>query len=288
MKNEKKISGSMWALLFFVSLRVIGSLAFTVIWFMSNVYSGLFMSVFFLLYLFSLIGLIKRYNWAFLLIIGICVIDIAFIGSSYEEVYIGGAIFVDILLIILAFNTYKQSGQKITRNQWVIFSSIVAVIFCCVLFYSFGLKSSTESNYTPEILPPTYEEPIIIPPTITVPTWSLYENKTVTVESESYYVYPIILAENQSIRFTVKTISDGVINTVLFNSTEYEKLTKATGEVYVYYFVESYSSGVRETDFWMRIPHNDTYYFIISTMPILRGQATYDHPVELILTVYYS
>lgn len=286
----------MWALLFFVSLRVIGSLAFAVISFMNNVDSGFFMSIFFLLYLFGLIGLIKRYNWAFLLIIGISVIDIAFIRFSYEEGYYynGGAIFVDILLIILAFSAYKQSGQKITRKQWVIFSSIVAAIFFTVLFISFGFKSSTESNYTPEMLPsiiPNFT-PIEIPEyenkTITIPIWSLYENKTITIQGESYYVYPITLVENQSIRFKVNVISEGVINTALFNSTEYEKLTKSTGEVYVYYFVDSYSSGVRETDFWIQIPRNDTYYFIISTMPILRGQATYDYPVELILTVYYS
>lgn len=116
----------------------------------------------------------------------------------------------------------------------------------------------------------------------------LIDNKTLKIEGRSYYVYPIFLRENQTVRFVIKTITNtnGFFNTLMLNSAEYNKLISSATNVYILYYLQSYTSGVRNADLWITVDKDDTYYFIISTLPIIRGQVGYDFPIDVVLTVY--
>jgi hypothetical protein len=85
----------------------------------------------------------------------------------------------------------------------------------------------------------------------------------------------------------LNSTNDGIFNTALLNSSEYEKLTRWEGGI-VYYYVGSYTSGVKKADIKLTVDNNDTYYFIVSTTPIFKDQATYDYPTDVVLTVYIS
>lgn len=117
---------------------------------------------------------------------------------------------------------------------------------------------------------------------------TLLENKSITVPSQSYYVYPINLSENQTARFVLNVVGYGVFNTVMLNSGNYSLLTKSQFSGTVYYFTDTYESGVKSADVSVEVPYGNTFYFLISTMPILQGQATYDNPVDLNMLVYIS
>lgn len=183
---------------------------------------------------------------------------------------------------------YKKQPLSKSEKIAVIFLIGLVVISFSIGFYV-GLTQSfqtftpiEERNYT-IVIPNLTEIPKILE--TKYPNVWLIDNKTITVESESYYVYPIELVENQTVRFVLNLTTKGVFNTIMLNSTEYEKLGK---EDYVYYYINSYTSGVRSADLWITVDRNDTYYFIISTMPIVKGQASYGYPIEVVLTVYVS
>jgi hypothetical protein len=353
-KKGEKIDNITWILLFFVSLRVIGSLAYTVYSFTVDFVSGVYTSIFFLLYLFSLIGLVKNYRWPLFLIMLICLIDIGFISfygitGSFDV----GALFGDFILIALSIIKYNRETEEKSKDRrldrlskilailsalfllgyisqfsspllrfrqynlvdlflilgfgYTIYKtfigkqklSIIEKVFSISLLFIFvinGLASEYSTNegfsqnqtissyYTTTTVNYNYT---ITLPTIPTITYYLFDNKTLTIHPQSYYVYPIKLAGNTTVRFIVNSTNDGIFNTVLLNSSEYEKLTRWEGGI-VYYYVGSYTSGVKKADIKVTVDNNDTYYFIVSTTPIFKDQATYDYPTDVVLTVYIS
>jgi hypothetical protein len=355
--NKEKISNIMWVLLFFVSLRVIGNLAYAVYYFTLDFESSMSASIFFLLYLFSLIGLVKNYRWSLFLIMLISLTDIGLI-SFYRITgsFAIGALFGDFILIALPIIKYnreteeKSKDRKLDRLSKILailsaffllgyisqFSSpllrfrqynlvdlflilgfgytiyktfigkqklsVIEKVFSLSLFFIFFLneisleystnegffQNQTISSYytTTTVTTVNYTYTITLPK-IPLTTYYLLDNKTLTIPSRSYYVYPIKLAGNTTVRFVAESINDGIFNTVLVNSTEYEKLTRWEGGI-VYYYVGSYTSGVKKADIKVTVDNNDTYYFIVSTTPIFKDQATYDYPTDVVLTVYIS
>ena len=77
---------------------------------------------YFILYLITLIGLFKKYNWAFLLIIGITIIN--YVTSIIEisardyplSVLFDPTFYFGILIIIVAIYEYKKS-KKVVQNK---------------------------------------------------------------------------------------------------------------------------------------------------------------------------
>jgi hypothetical protein len=121
-KKKEKIDNITWILLFFVSIRVIGSLAYTVYYFTVDFVSGMSMSVVFLLYLFSLVGLVKNYRWSLFLIMLISLTDIGLISfdritDSFSAGSNVGAFFVDSLLIALSIIKYNRETEEKSKDK---------------------------------------------------------------------------------------------------------------------------------------------------------------------------
>ena len=127
--------------------------------------------------------------------------------------------------------------------------------------------------------------PLTITKTIEVPILRPYENRTFSIRSGFYYPYSILLKTNQTVRFVIN-VSDGVINTVLVNSSEYKKLVEEGGVIY--YFIEGYRSGIEETQITFTAPYDDKYYLVLANFPIFEGQSESLGDVEVRLEVYVS
>jgi hypothetical protein len=201
---------------------------------------------------------------------------------------------VDLFLILgFGYTIYKTfiGKQKLSTIEKVFSTSLFFIFFLNGIAQEYSTNErffqnqTISSYYTTTTLNYTITLPTI--PTIPLITYYLFDNKTLTIPPQSYYVYPIKLAENTTVRFIVNSTNDGLFNTVLLNSSEYEKLTRWEGGI-VYYYTGSYTSGVKKADIKVTVDNNDTYYFIVSTTPILKDQATYDYPTDVVLTVYIS
>lgn len=211
---------------------------------------------------------------------------------SFEKKLRGPPLVSIALLLGFGYGAYKTlyKKQPLSKSEKIAAGTLIGISvasFLVGLYTGFtqSFQTSTptqEGNYI-IVIPNLTESHEVIE--IKYPKLWLIDNKTITVEGRSYYVYPITLVENQTVRFVLNSTTKGVFNTIMLNSTEYEKLGK---ESYIYFYINSYTSGVRSADLWITVNRNDTYYFIISTIPIVKEQATYDYPVELIFTVYTS
>jgi ABC-type transport system involved in Fe-S cluster assembly fused permease/ATPase subunit len=118
----EKISASMWFLRILIIIRVTVALVFLFIDLKRGIFIIVENSFYFILYFITLIGLFKKYNWAFLLIIGITILDyiITIIEiSSWEfplEGILNPAFYFGILIIIMAIYEYKKS-KKVVQNK---------------------------------------------------------------------------------------------------------------------------------------------------------------------------
>jgi len=189
---------------------------------------------------------------------------------------------IDIFLILgLGYVIYKAFIKKVNLSTIDKLFSAFLILFpflsSMTLNYSYQENLTRNQNLFPYFPRPTTQSV----------TYYLFDNITTTIPPESYYVYPIELGENMRVRFVVISTNNGVFNTLLLNSTEYDKLTNQEEDI-IYYYVNSYNSGVKKADVEVIVDNNDTYYFIVSTTPILRGQAIYAYPTDIVLTVYIS
>jgi len=112
----------MWFLRILIIIRVTVALVFLFIDLKRGIFIIVENSFYFILYFITLIGLFKKYNWAFLLIIGITILDyiITIIEiSSWEfplEGILNPAFYFGILIIIMAIYEYKKS-KKVVQNK---------------------------------------------------------------------------------------------------------------------------------------------------------------------------
>jgi hypothetical protein len=113
----------------------------------------------------------------------------------------------------------------------------------------------------------------------------LIYNNTVKIDPGRYHALSFDFNKGDTAWFFVKTLNDGRFNTLLLNSTEFEKFSSGV-EKTIEYYTKSYASGVKTADITIKIPNTDTYYFIISPSPIIKGQENYTYPVEVLIRVY--
>jgi hypothetical protein len=133
----EKISISMWILRIVVIYEFITSLIFLIISLRDGLNIGFYTifgntfliykiveyTFYFILYSISLIGLFKKFNWVFFLIIGLSILN--YITTIIEisswdnplEALLNPAFYSGILIIILAIHEYRQSKQSFTKNQ---------------------------------------------------------------------------------------------------------------------------------------------------------------------------
>ncbi|MCC5994249.1 MAG: hypothetical protein LM587_01505 [Candidatus Aenigmarchaeota archaeon] len=113
----------------------------------------------------------------------------------------------------------------------------------------------------------------------------LIYNETVRIEPERYNALSLDLKGGDTVWFFVKSLNDGRFNTLLLNSSEFEKFSSGSKATITYY-TKSYTSGTKTADITIDIPNTDTYYFIISPSPIVKGQENYSYPVDVLVRVY--
>lgn len=193
---------------------------------------------FFLLYLFSLIGLIKGYNWPFLAIIGLSVIDISFILFSPE---LGFVAFFDVLLIVLSFRIYRQSKQKFTRNQWITFFSIVGLAVAGIISLFFYSSSG-----------------ILI-------------DEEIKIEKEVYWYTGWPLYEGEQLDINITVIEGWLVDVFLLDSWGYRQFEEGMS---FDYYEECSDLGIKELSCSIIIPTNDEWYLIIDNTNMIEEGAT--------------
>lgn len=183
-------------------------------------------------------------------------------------------------LIGAIFSYYKEKDKTIKEKfgTFVIPFFIVNILVNVLITSIFTIYTTSETSEYFEYVIPKVE----IPP---LSTLKLVENQTLFLEVDSYNSYPIELEKNQVVNFEVNVIGEGTINTVMVDSDNYDSILYGG---YIYYFVDSYTSGVKNADVRIQVPETDKYYIVISTEPMLEGQDSSDKPVTATFTVYTS
>lgn len=119
--------------------------------------------------------------------------------------------------------------------------------------------------------------------------YSLVDSRDFTIGAYADYTYPINLQSNQIVEFKFYLKGSGTVNTLFVNSTYYAIWTNRAAGQPIYYFPESYTSGVSSGDLYIQAPTSGTYYFIISPYSIVQSQTVvYDNSPNVHLDVYTS
>jgi len=202
---------------------------------------------------------------------------IEFLGI-YITILKGGFMgWFDILFIVFSIYVIRKiffKKESLSNNEKGI---AFAVIFFATLFTITGfIVGFYQASKEKEIVTTEWEGSISL---------ILIYNKTVRINLEEYHALSLDFNSGDTAWFFVKSLNGERFNTLLLNSTEFEKFSSGV-ETTIEYYTKSYTSGVKIADITIEIPNNDTYYFIISPSPIIKGQENYTYPVEVLIQVY--